>query len=133
MDIGQWIVIGLCALLLVWFVCGAAINYRRAGAVLEWLRAGMDELGELGGTGWLTALHSAAKLTVREARPPFRAVELFFVLEARENMLVWAFRHLLGRRDELFVRAELRSAPGEELETQGKTRHTNAGEQFDVT
>lgn len=132
MDIGQWLVIGFCALLLVWFICGAVINYRRAGALLEWLKAGVEELGELGATGWLTALHSAAKLTVHKAHPPFRAVELFFVLEARENLLVWAFRHMLGRRDELFIRAELRSAPGEELEAVSNARRTTTGEKLAV-
>ena len=133
MDLGQWLVIGFCALLLVWFICGAAINYRRAGVVLEWLKAGMSELGELGVTGWMTALHSAAKLTIHEVRPPFRAVELFFVLEARENLLVWALRHALGRRDELYVRAELRSAPPADLEAVYKVRRANPVEHYDIT
>ncbi len=133
MDVGQWVVIGVCAFLLVWFACGAVINYRRAGAVLDWLKAGVAELGQSSVTGWMTGLHSAAKLTVHEARPPFRAVELFFVLEARENFLVWVFRHLLGRRDDLFIRAELRSAPGEELEAVIRPPRLRDGEPFAIT
>jgi hypothetical protein len=133
MDLGQWLVIGLCVLLLIWYIAGALINYRRAAAALAWLKAGLDELGGLSGMGWLTALHSAGRLAIREARPPFRTVELLFALEARENLLVWAFRHLLGRRDELYVRAELRSAPDAELEAARRPRPTNSGERFDIT
>ncbi len=133
MDTGQGLVIGLCVLLLVWYICGAAINYRRAGSVETWLKEGAAALGDFGGTGWLTALHSAAKIVIRQARAPFRAVELFFVLEARENLLVWIARHLLGRRDELVVRAELRSAPAEELDVARKSHFRNTTGPFDVS
>ncbi len=133
MDLGQWLVIGLCVLLLVWYIAGALINYRRAEAVLAWLKAGLDELGALSGMGWLTVLHSAGRLAIRDARPPFRTVELLFAMEARENLPVWASRHLLGRRDELYVRADLRSAPDAELEAVRRPRPSDSGERFDIT
>lgn len=133
MDLGQWLVIGLCAILFVWYIGGAIINYRRADAVLKWLKNGLDELGSLSGMGWLTALHSAGRLAVREARPPFRLVELLFTLEARENLPVWAFRHALGRRDELIVRADLRSAPDAELEATRRIHPSKSGERFEIT
>jgi len=133
MDLGQWLVIGLCVLLLVWYIAGALINYRRADAALAWLKAGLDELGGLSSMGWLTALHSAGRLVIREARPPIRTVELLFAMEARENLPVWAFRHALGRRDELYVRADLISAPDAELEAVRRPRPSESGERFEIT
>jgi hypothetical protein len=133
MNMGQALVIGLCAILVVWYIVGAIVNYRRAEAVSKWLKAGLDELGTLSGMGWLTALHSAGRLAVRDARPPLRVVELLFALEARENLPVWAFRHAMGRRDELYVRAELRSSPQAELEVVRLARPTQTGERFDIT
>jgi hypothetical protein len=133
MDLGQWLIIGLCVILLVWYIAGAIINYRRADATLNWLKEGLGELGELSGMGWLTALHTAGRLAMRDAQSPFRSVELFFALESRENLPVWMFRHLLGRRDELYVRADLRSTPEVAFEATRRSRPTEAGERFDIT
>lgn len=133
MNLGQWLVISLCAILLVWYITGALVNYRRSNAALQWLKTGLNELGELSGMGWLTALHSAGRLAIRSARPPFRTVELLFAMEARENLPVWAFRHILGHRDELYVRADLHSVPDTELEAKRLPRLTSSGDRFEIT
>lgn len=133
MDLGQWLIIGLCIILVVWYVIGAIINYRRAETVSRWLQDGLDELGELGGKGWLTALHTAGRLAIRDARSPFQMVELLFALESRENLPVWAFRHMMGRRDELYLRAELRSVPKMEIEVVRRAKQKKLDERYDIT
>ncbi len=128
----QWLVIGLCVVLILWYAVGAYVNYRRAAVVLDWLKDGLDELGNLSGMGWLTALHSAGRLVIRDAKAPFRMVELLFALEARENLPVWAFRHILGRRDELYLRADLRSLPQSDLEIVRRARPNKSGDWYDI-
>jgi hypothetical protein len=133
MDLGQWLIIGLCIILAAWYVTGAIINFRRAEIVSRWLQNGLDELGELGGKGWLTALHTAGRLAIRDGQPPFQTVELLFALESRENLPVWAFRHLMGRRDELYLRAELRSVPKMEIELVRRAKQKNSNERYDIS
>jgi hypothetical protein len=133
MNLGQWLIIGLCVILAGWYIAGAIINYRRADAVSKWLQEGLDELGALSGKGWLTALHTAGRLALRDAKSPFQAVELLFALESRENLPVWAFRHLLGRRDELYLRAELRAVPKMEFEVVRLARQKDSAERFAIT
>ncbi len=133
MDLGQWVIIGICIILALWYVIGAIINYKRADIISKWLQDGLDELGELSGKGWLTALHTAGRLAIREAKPPFKLVELLFALESRENLPVWAFRHLMGRRDELYIRAELRSVPKMEIEVVRESKRKNSDERFDIS
>jgi hypothetical protein len=122
MDTGQWLVIGLCAFLFVWYAGGWYYNRRRGHAILNWLRTGLEVFGKPGETRWLSPLHSSAQVILTEARSPFRKLGVVFVLEPRENLPVWAFRHALGRRDELYLRADLRSAPAQEIEVGRKGR-----------
>jgi hypothetical protein len=116
MDTGQWLVIGLSVFLLGWYVLGWLFNRRRGHALYDWLKTSLQGLGEISETRWLSPLHSSAQFIVKEAQSPFRKLGVVFVLEARENFPVWVFRHLVGRRDELYVRAELRSVPPQEFE-----------------
>jgi hypothetical protein len=116
MDSGQWLMIGLCIFLLAWYALGWWYNRRRGHAVWAWLQNRLGELGEISETRWLSPLHSSAQFIVTNAQSPFRKIGVVFVLEPRENFLVWLFRHLVGRRDELYIRAELRNIPSQEFE-----------------
>lgn len=125
MDIGQWLVIGLCIFLFAWFLGGWWYSRRRGHAVLAWLRSGLEAIGKPGETRWLSPLHASAQVIVTEAHSPFRKLGAVYVLAPRENLIVWAFRHLLGRRDELYLRADLRTAPAQEVEA-GRKRSLDA-------
>ena len=127
MEIGQWLVIGLCIFLFAWFLGGWWYSRRRGHAVLAWLRHGLEAIGKPGETRWLSPLHASAQLIVNEAHSPFRKLGAVFVLEPRENLIVWAFRHLLGRRDELYLRADLRIPPAQEVEAGRKNSLDAAG------
>jgi len=105
MDLGQWLVIGLCAFLFVWYMLGWLYNRRRGQSVLTWMKPGLQATGKPGETRWLSPLHSSAQVIVSEAHSHFRKLGSVFVLESRENFPVWIFRHALGRRDELYIRS----------------------------
>ncbi len=120
MDIGQWLVIGLCGFLIVWYVLGWLYNRRRSQSVLTWMKPGLEATGKTSETRWLSPLHSSAQVIVTDAQSPFRKLGSVFVLEPRENFPVWAFRHALGRRDELYIRADLRNMPNPEIEVRRK-------------
>ena len=115
MTLNQIIVIGL-AIFMVWWLIGGLINRRRGQAWLDWLKTGLKELGSLDSTKWLRSYHSVGVLTVRELRAPFRSFDILFTLESRDNLIMWALRHLRGRRDEMIIKADLQADPVQELE-----------------
>ncbi len=116
MDRSQISVIILCVILLAAYAVGALYNRRRAKSILTWITAGLSPLGKAGEFRWHSPLHSAARLDVANVKAPFRTVQVLFVLEPRENLLVWLPRLLRGRRDELILRADLRLMPLQEFE-----------------
>jgi hypothetical protein len=114
MDIGQWIVIGLSALFLVWFLVGVATSRKLGDQVLRWVQEGTRQLGRLSNARRIRG--SAVQLTIKDAAAPFRQVDLIVALEQRENPPLWLYHHLNGKRDELVIQGMLRSAPKQELE-----------------
>ncbi len=116
MDIGQWIVIILSAVFGVWYFIGAVVNRRRGMEVFNWLRAGMESTGKLSEARWIGSSGSGARLVVAQAQAPFQRLEAIFLLESREILPLWIFNHLRGKRDEIIIKAGLRSAPAQEFE-----------------
>lgn len=116
MDIGQWIAIGLSIVLGVWYVIGAVINRRRGLETYNWLREGLERLGKITEARWIGSAGSGARLVVGQGEPPFRRVEVVFLLESREILPLWLFNRLRHKKDEMILKAALRRAPGVELE-----------------
>jgi hypothetical protein len=107
------LVIGMLVVLL-WFALGTQRNLKRGNALLKWLQGGLPLLGRRTTLRWLGS--SAAELTLREARDPFRQAEVLVVLEPRDVSLLWAWARVRSRRDFLILRGELVRAPALELE-----------------
>ncbi|MFZ6031660.1 MAG: hypothetical protein ACOYYS_28465 [Chloroflexota bacterium] len=95
---------------------GALFNRQRSQAVLRWLAAGAKHAGKPSAVHWRGRMHAAGRLDVTDLRPPYRTMVLIFVLERRDNLPVWLFKHFKGQRDELFIHADLRSLPDPEIE-----------------
>jgi hypothetical protein len=114
-------VIGLCALLALWYGGGYLYNRRRGQRFFLWLEKGLDVLGGERETGWIGSPASGARINVIHADPPFRRLELTLLLENREIPLVWLLAHLRGKRDWLIIKATLRSPRRGEVEI-GHTR-----------
>jgi hypothetical protein len=115
MALNQIIII-ICIAVVVWWPIGGFINRRRGQAWLDWLQTGVKELGATSTNRWLRSFQSVGQLTVRELRAPFRSLNILFTLENRDNIVMWIFRHLRGRRDEMIIQAEMHNDPVQELE-----------------
>lgn len=116
MDTGQWIAIGLSAVLGAWYVVGALINRRRGVATYQWLQKGLEQIGKISEAKWIGSSGSGARLLVTRAARPFRRIEIIFLLESREIMPIWLFNRLRDKQDEMILKAVLRKPPAWELE-----------------
>jgi len=121
MDTGQTIVIVLCAILGVWYFLAAVYNRRRGLKTFDWLRSGLESLGKLSEAKWIGSSGSGARLVVGSPSAPFQRVEVIYLLESREILPLWIFNHLRGKRDEIILKASLRSGPAQEIEAARKT------------
>jgi len=115
MDIGQWIVVSLCVVLIFWYFIGLTINRRRGIFTFQWLHTGLEQLGEISQERWLGSSGSGALLVVEKAVAPFRRVEVIFWLEAREFLPMWLLNRVRNKRDSVILKAGLRSVPSNEI------------------
>jgi len=120
MDLGQWIVIILSFFLAAWYLGANIFNRRKGITTYYWLRRGLEKLGKITEAEWLGSSGSGAKLVVGKAAKPFGKIEAIYMLETREILPFWIVNHLRGKRDEIIVKATLRSTPKQEFEV-GRT------------
>lgn len=112
----QQIIIGLVILMAVWYVVGTWYNRRRGIRTLTWLRDGLRSLGGQLEMAWIGSAASGARAVINKAQPPFRQLNGVFLLESRELLPLWLANRLRGKRDELIIKADLRSPRRGELE-----------------
>jgi hypothetical protein len=103
------LVIGLSVLVLAWYFVGQQAMRRRGLALLQWVRQGLDTLGDRPQLQWLGA--SAFEFTLEAPTHPFKAVSVTVVLEPREIFFLWLVNRLRQRRDLLVVRGDLTTQP----------------------
>jgi hypothetical protein len=116
MDFGQRAIILLCLLLIAWYVIALAYNRRLGLRTLAWLQEGLPTLGDEIELGWIGSANSGARAAIQEARQPFQRLELVFLLESRELLPLWLADLLRGKRDQLAIKATLRTQPQGEIE-----------------
>lgn len=102
--------------LVIGYLVGINLNRQRSKKLGAWLQAGLGSLGGRTAWRWIRSMNSGAEVTVAEARPPFRALQLSYYLLTREFTPLWLFEYLRGKRDLLSVRADLRNIPEREFE-----------------
>lgn len=111
LDLGQWIVIGLCALLLAGYAYGYYTNRQLGERVVGWLHPALKQRGRVTAGERLGGMATGGRLHVKDASVPFQNIEAVFLLLPRENLVFWLFDRLRGRQDELILKINLRSAP----------------------
>lgn len=111
LSLGQWLVIGICAVLILGYIAGYYYNRQKAGRIQVWLRSGLEKWGEVSVGGKMPGLITGGKLVVNKASAPFQRIEAIYLLAPRENLLFWLFHLLQGRGDELALRIFLPKAP----------------------
>ncbi|MGD8244768.1 MAG: hypothetical protein PVG25_08005 [Anaerolineae bacterium] len=109
MKAGTLAVVALSVFLVAWYIGGSLYNRRRGLRVRRWLAGGLDVLGGEREEGWLGSPSTGARINVRRAQPPFRRLEITFLLANREIPFLWLLDHLRGRQDRIIIRATLRS------------------------
>ena len=73
---------GVALLLVAAFALGSAYNLKRGNDVLRWLRPALPALGERTTLQWLGT--SVVKLTIANAKPPFKEIEVLIAMEPRD-------------------------------------------------
>jgi len=116
LNLGQWVVIGICAVLIVGYIRGFYYNRQRAGHVLAWLQEGLEMFGPVSTGGKLPGMATGGRLEVKRAGAPVRRVEAVYLLAPRENLLFWLFHLIQGRRDEMILWVTYQSKPEQDVE-----------------
>lgn len=116
LNVGQWVVIGICAVLILAYIRGFYYNRQRAAEVLAWLHEGLKTLGPVSLGDKLPGMATGGRLEVKQAIPPFRRAEAVYLLAPRENLFFWIFHILQGKRDELILWVTYQSRPEQEVE-----------------
>ena len=116
LNLGQWVVIIISAVLILGYIRGFYYNRQRAGQILSWLEGGLKVFGAASSGDKLPGMATGGRLEVKRAAPPLKRVEAVYMLAPRENPLFLLFHLLQGRRDELILWITCQSKPEQELE-----------------
>ncbi len=117
LNLGQSIVIGICAALILAYIRGYFYNRQQAQKISAWLQKGMQPWGHVNsGAGKLPGMASGGRLEVQEAAAPLKNMEAIFLLAPRENPLFWIFYAFQGKRDELIVWITFKTKPEQAVE-----------------
>lgn len=123
LDSGQWIIIGLCAVLIAFYAGGYYANRRLAEEVIVWLHNGVKRWGQLTAGGRLGGMATGGRLHIKNANASFQNIEVVFWLTPRENLLFWLFNILRGRHDVLILKIDLHTSPKKDTLMEAGLRH----------
>src|SRR4030066_2164776 len=116
LNTGQWVVIIICAVLILGYILGYYYNRQRAEKILNWLRQGLSTLGEVTLGEKLPGMATGGRLEVNQAAAPLKRVECVYLLAPRENLIFWVFNMLQRKGDELVIWVTYQSKPGQTVE-----------------
>ncbi len=119
---GEWIVIGLSLLIGLFFVLGNWFNNQRADNAMHWLRQGLSEYGALKSSRFNAPTSKGiAFQIVPSASCPYQRIQGILILERRENLPLWIFQRMRGKRDILQMTSDLHDAPNIDLHISQKS------------
>ena len=116
LNLGQWIVIGLSAVMVIWYIGANSANRNLGMSIYRWLVSSLEPIGKISSVEWFDSPGSGGKLVVSQPMRSFRKVEIIYLLERREFLPYWIVSHLQGKRDEVRILMDLRIAPKSHLE-----------------
>lgn len=130
LALSQWLVIGVCAILVLGYIIGYYYNREQAGRIQTWLRSGLEKWGAVSTGEKLPGMVTGGRLMVLKGAEPFQRIEAVYLLAPRENPLFWLFHRLQGRGDELVLKINLPKAPktGMEAKRHGSSNFTYQGQ-----
>lgn len=116
LNLGQWVVIVISAILILGYIRGYYYNRQRAEQILAWLEEGLKTFGPVSSGAKLPGMATGGRLEVKRAAAPLKRVEAVYLLAPRENLLFWIFHLIQGRRDELILWITYQSKPEQDVE-----------------
>ena len=120
LNLGQWVVIGVCSVLILGYILGYFYNRQRAQKIYTWLRQGLSTLGEVSIGEKLPGMATGGRLEVNQPDAPLKRLEAVYLLAPRENLIFWIFHLLQGRGDELIIWINYQSKPEQSVEVAQK-------------
>ncbi len=115
MGPGEWIVIGLCIILVAWFAIGSYLNEQKTQQASRWARAGLKKFGTLGSLRRMDPSSIGMRLMTEGKKPPFPQLEVLVNLVRRENLPLFLYQTISRKRDLLIIKANLDSYPKNEV------------------
>jgi hypothetical protein len=116
LNLGQWVVIGVCGALILGYILGYYFNRQHAEQIYRWLKQGLSTLGEVTLGDKLPGMATGGRLEVNQPAAPLKRVESVYLLAPRENLLFLIFHLLQGRGDELIIWVNYQSRPEQSIE-----------------
>jgi hypothetical protein len=113
---GEWIVIGLSLIIGMFFVIGNWINNQRANDAMRWLRRGLSNYGELQSGRFNAPTSKGIPFQIVPAEMcPYQKIRGNLILERRENLPLWFFQLLRGKRDTLTWTSDFQNMPATDI------------------
>jgi hypothetical protein len=132
-DIGQLAIIGVCAVLGIWYVGASVYNRRRGLALARWLQAGLRSLGGKAEYTWIGSAGSGLRASASGLTAPLKRLDAVLLLETRELLPLWLFQRASGRRDQLILRCALQRAAQARLDAAPRVEPQAGGSVVQVT
>ncbi|MFZ2097373.1 MAG: hypothetical protein WAV05_12120 [Anaerolineales bacterium] len=123
LNLGQWVVIGVCGVLILGYILGYYSNRQRAEQIYHWLKQGLSTLGEVSLGDKLPGMATGGRLEVNQPAAPLKRVEAVYLLAPRENLLFLIFHLLQGKGDELIVWVNYQARPEQSIEVARRGDH----------
>ncbi len=121
MGPGEWIVIGICIILVAWFLAGSYLNEQKMQQASRWAREGLRKYGTLGSLRRMDPSSIGMRLMTEGKKPPFPQLEVLVNLVRRENFPLFVYQRIRRKSDLLIIKANLDSSPKNEAHLLLKT------------
>lgn len=107
LSVETWIV-GFGLFLVIWYFGASVYNRRRGLTIYHWIQADLDDFGGEVSGKWLGSSGSGAQLHIHKAAPPFKTLDIIYLLTSRELLPLFLVDLLRGKRDQLIIKTEIR-------------------------
>ena len=111
MGPGEWIVIALSVVLIGWFLFGSSYSQNRQKALFQKFALVLKDHGKFSPIKYLDPASFQVRFTPTDQDIPFRMMEFSFLMERRENLLLWLVQRAGGKRDNILINANAEHSP----------------------
>jgi len=125
---GEWIVIIISVILLVWFFIGNVLNNQRAQGLLTWLVDSAKTTDKVTSGRMLAPNADGPRAIIKMDGSSVRQLEINFRLLRRENLPLWIYQCIVRRKDEITLNFSMSKASSNVLVAFDKKNSSQAVE-----